>query len=421
MGLWPVTPPASNELNPGGAALGAIALDSWLPPALAKDYCFVFLPSGSVQTNDLTSFDDAYHVIVAGGVEYSAASPPPGPSTVTTNAPGYFTPTSLGDPFTVTIEKTGTVSVMKGAKQSSGGIGIGEGFSPSIAPAPRAPVPVVANRNPILDEIVVSPKPIDPAPGIDATVGPQEHLTLVVEAADPDGDELFCQWSCDKGHFSSPGETRMQWDEAKRVRRSVWTWQPPHDAATGDPFRLECTVRDESGAIASPIVGSVVNGETEPPSKLFYIREGEGAMFTSHSDGSGQRRVTVDSPGMASLCLSTDTSRLCYTTTNKVFISNLDGSVKSLVYTSPVRCQDAQLNPEGTRIAFANWVGGPASEIWIVNVDGTNPHAVASDPGWDHDSPEFDSRSRVWAQSSLSRPHKLMFSMRHCRQIKVYL
>ena len=378
--VWPVSAPATNELNPGASLPDAIDLNSWIPASMDKDYCFVFLPSGSLQTNDLPSFDGAFHLLVSAGVEYSAAAAPSGSTTMAT-APSYFKPSKLGEPFTVKIEKTGEVSLAKGVAGNSGGVLIVDAFSPSQAAASFSPPPAGSNSAPAFDKIVVSPNPNAPPPGIEAQVEPHEHLTLTVTAKDPDGDELFCEWTGDVGHFSSSGETRMVWDEADRVRRSVWTWQPPHDAKAGDSFTLTCKVRDESGSVASPIVGSVINGAVEPPSKVFFIRTPGtiGHAYTCKPDGSGERRLTKNNTDSREIHTSLDSSRICYTApagaNHHIEVSAADGSNPQVVYGIPGSdLYWARFNPQGTDIMFLH---APNAEIWMIDADGNNPRVVA--------------------------------------------
>ena len=377
---WRVSAPATNEINPGESLSDAIDLDLWLPPAMSQDYCFVFLPSGSVQTNDLPSFDGAFHLLVSSGLEYAATAAPVGTSTVVT-APSYFKPSKLGEPFTVTVEKTGEVSLTKGVAGSSGGVLVADAFTPSQPPASFPPPPVGSNQVPAFDNIVVSPKPTSPPPGVEAQVEPHGHLTLTVTATDPDGDELFCEWTGDTGNFSSPGETRMIWDEADRVRRSVWTWTPPHDAAAGDPFTLTCTVRDENGSVAAPVVGSVINGETRPATKVYFIRQ-SGAQrhaYTCKSDGSGERRLAQNSTIYREVHTSLDASRICYTALaggyHRIEMSASDGSSPQVIYSIPGRhLVWARLNPQGTDIIY---VDSTPKELWMVNADGSNPRLFA--------------------------------------------
>ena len=388
VGVWPVASPEVNGINQGPPPPDAIDLDAWLPNELQKDFCLVFLPSGAVQSNDLPMFGGAYHLAVGSGIEFSGAGTPSGPTSVTAATPNYFAPTEVGEPYTVIVEKTGGLRSVAGLAGSSGGVTIKQAFTPTQTPAPLVSLPSVANRNPAFDQVKVAPE-LDPAlapPGVDAQVQPDEYLTLTVTATDDDGDELFCLWTADTGSFTSPDETRMEWDEATRTRRSVWTWQPPSTAIAGDPFVLTCRVRDSSGAVATPIVGSVINGVTEEEGKVYFLRVSGGSQhqYTCKPDGSGERRLSTE--GVAQLRevhTAPDSSRIVYsarangTGRYQIETANADGSNVQVLFAEPGRDLTwPRINPQGTHIIFNR-----AGELWKINADGTNLMQMTT-PSW---------------------------------------
>ncbi len=225
--------------------------------------------------------------------------------------------------------------------------------------------------------------------GVDVQVQPHEHVTLEVTATDQDGDELFCLWTSDVGHFSSPEETRTVWDETSRTRRSVWTWQPPHDASVGDPFTLTCRVRDSSGAVAAPITGSVLSGLTEAERKIFYLRD-SGAFryaYTCKPDGTGERRLTEDDDAYSrEVHTSLDSSRVVYcakangTGNFHIESSNVDGSDVEVVLSLPgTNLIWPRINPQGTHIIYNR-----GAQLWMVDADGSNQKQITTTPGNNH-------------------------------------
>lgn len=389
IGVWPVSSPDGNEINAVPQAEDAIDLDAWLPASLQGDYCLVFLPSGRVQTNDLPMFDDAFHVLVGAGIDYTASGAPTGSPSVSVSAPNYFAPTKVGEPYTVIVEATGDIRLATGVAGSTGGL-VTQAFSPTQSPASLAAIPAVANRVPVMTGIDVSPE-LDPTlapPGIDAQLQPGEHLTLEVTATDQDGDELFCEWTSDGdyGNFSSPSETRMVWDEATRTRKSVWTWQPPSTALVGDPFELTCTVRDSNGAVASPIVGSVINGQTEAEGTIFYLRR-QGAFqyaYTCKPDGTGERRITDQNIlYWREVHTALDSSRIVYSARRngtgdvQVERANIDGTNVEVLHHIPgLDFAWPRINPQGTHIIYNR-----NGELWKMDADGTNHVQMTSGPG----------------------------------------
>ncbi|MEW6279905.1 MAG: GspH/FimT family pseudopilin, partial [Candidatus Eremiobacterota bacterium] len=73
VGVWSIASATLGKRLPIPGSAPAIDLNAWLPPECKRDYCFVFMPDGSLVTNDLPSYDGAYHVLVVAGLAFSAA------------------------------------------------------------------------------------------------------------------------------------------------------------------------------------------------------------------------------------------------------------------------------------------------------------------------------------------------------------
>lgn len=382
VGLWPLNSPYSNSMGIAAPPTEVLDLNTWLPTSMAKDYAFVFLPNGTVQTNDLPAFDGSYHILTGTGFQYAATSPPAGLATVST-APGYFAPSRAADAYTVSLSYYGKVTVTQGVLDDSGSVATGPGPSSGTTAATTVAPAGSTSNAPTFDKIVVTPE-LDPAlipPGTDTVVRVGDHLTLTVTATDSDNDELFCEWTGTTGNFSSPGETRMEWNEKLQKRVSVWTWTPPSTALPGDSFTLTCKVRDENGNVAAPIVGSVIDVTAVEQGTIHYLRG--NVPYTCRPDGSGDRPLETAALGnwREVHALSTG-NRMCFSyippgkTLYEIWTANLDGSNSRRLLAIPgQQLEWARMNPQGTAVAWTGSTGGP-SNIWICAGDGSNPHQL---------------------------------------------
>ena len=305
----------------------------WVMPN-TKDGAVIFTPSGGVTSNGLVHFDGAYHLVVAGGVAATAGAVPGGVASPLT----YYTPSSLGDPYTISLSLQGDVQIVKGLPCSDGSVALdGTGLTT------RSTLPAVssgANSNPQVNPSECSILPaVDPSllpSGVGALVPVDRFLTLKIQATDPDGDPLRIRWTTTGGaYFSDSGEFRpMEWNQSEQRWEYTVEWRPPSTALPGDPFQLSCEIQDGRGGSA-----------------------------------------TVDSSALAALSVRSSQRGKLVTTYrygSVVTICNPDGSGLREINMPDTICS-ISATPDGERLVFSYWGGGPYyGSIAAINLDGTN-------------------------------------------------
>ncbi|MEW6277210.1 MAG: hypothetical protein AB1758_01205, partial [Candidatus Eremiobacterota bacterium] len=371
-------------------------LAAWIPPSARRDYCFVFSPDGSVQTNGLAHYDGEYHLLVCAGVLFSGAGAPPGTG-FPAPGPAFFSPTRVGEPWTVHVSPAGSVRVTRGVASAS--VAQGPALQCAVAPASPPTLPSGANRPPIVEPPVLQPEPNPETlpPGADVTVPKEGYVTVSLEASDPDGDELFCEWTATGGSYASSGEFRMRWRPDSGRWTADWHWRPPLTCGVGDRFTLEYRVRDARGAVTGPVGAAVTQVEIIPSGKIvFESRDGAGNnhVWAMNVDGAGRRPLTRGNRGDGNARLTPDGTMVVFATErwgipkpngSPGFITNIarmnaDGS--GMVRLTPNWGWDGwpSLSPDGTRVAYVCIPNANSGtwEIWLMNLDGTGHTRLAS-------------------------------------------
>ncbi|MEW6284265.1 MAG: GspH/FimT family pseudopilin, partial [Candidatus Eremiobacterota bacterium] len=214
------------------AAVRPFDATAWALPFPA-DPLLLFTPSGQVQSN-LPHVDGEFRLLACSGLSWTPGSVAGGSS---------FQLDNLYHPVTVLVTQSGQVRVDSGAADASG-VTVRMGRAQPAAP-PALPPPLASGPN--ADPVVLGPASVAPVPipgtlpaGVDATVALGRHLSLRIEAVDPDGDPLYCQWIVQEnpgGAFASGAATRMTWDRAANGGAgawvSTWQWGPPPGAGAG--------------------------------------------------------------------------------------------------------------------------------------------------------------------------------------------
>lgn len=366
-------------LDAGAWAPGPATLDlaAWQPPQ-PGDALFVFEPSGALSSN-LRIFDGAYRLVTCTGWA--------------SNSAGI---SAVSHPWTLSAAPSGLVqlsvglangsSVLQPAPDGSPGLGT------NVPPAPTDSAPVLASVQPM-----PPPAPNSLPPGVDASVRPGGYLTFEVRATDPDDDALRCWWHSTRGTFSATEEVRMEWDGESRQWLSRWTFTPPVDAAPGQIFVLECTVKDTRGNQVSgtfPVGGRVLI--TRRPRLCFASNMGtqlaaRRGLYISNIDGTERKlifdgRGTLDCPRW-----SPDGSLLIflYDPTGGIDLDlwavRPDGSdLRRLIDASAqgwLLVSGAAFTPDGTKVVVEGYTNTVHDLVWI-NVDGTRPSASGV-PGYD--------------------------------------
>lgn len=412
-GSWSVdasqlrNPGSVNQANPTvlGDKWANWQLDNWLPASAHRDYCFVFTPDGRVHTNDLPSFDHAYHILVSNGVAAYAGAAPPS-NTRMSSQPAYFQPTSLGPSCTISVDAGGGISLSPGVLASSGGVQVLR--TASLNPLKSAIPRLDGHIQPVPDTPIVKISSLgpNPAPGTDVSVSPDGYITLEANVGDTakSGERLYCNWKVTPqggnvgvgpSDYSIPVAggrgVAMDWDPKSSRWRSTWEWRPPADARGGDKFDLSLVVQDSSGTnLTAAIQKKVV---VCPPGEV-YFGQGSTFLFLAYGgrmnlDGSARREIQFPpfssgnpSPkGEIFLGASAEGSRLVVGSAREnpdtspagigmaIYITNRDGTSLYRVSNNLAEaCECGSLSPFGNLVAYKQASG---THIWlrVTNVD----------------------------------------------------
>lgn len=365
LGTW--TSGTNRNLNLPGNKYAGFKPDDWLPTDRKADYCFIFMPDGSVRTNDLPSFDGAYHLAVTAGVQYASGNAPSGVATMSPG-PSYYELSKAGDSYTLALSGNGAVSMSNGL---TGGSAPAAGLlasTPGAAP-PALPEPVTSAPD-ILGKPRIYP-PQDPTllpPDTEAVVTKDQFLSLEVVARSPTGDQLFCKWEVEANPANSQpgtgvysmqnfgGGGRMEWDpnfdagpgEPKGAWRAVWQWRPPPTALPLDKYELACQVTNYDGGKVDAEVQRI---EIIPPGRILFESERDGnpqRIFSMNEDGSQQRGYKDGSEPSATL----NGSRIVFVRGGNLWLAFPNDPSKEIQLTTDGNKRIPAISPNGNWIAY---------------------------------------------------------------------
>ncbi|MCA9796776.1 MAG: PD40 domain-containing protein, partial [Candidatus Eremiobacteraeota bacterium] len=279
----------SERVDPLPSADGAdvFNLATWLaagPAGLDQDYVFVFTPSGSVVTNDLSQFDGAYPLATLTAFDQKGANLA---GTGTGFSTSFFRLNQARTPYTITVSPLGSVKLTTGLV----GGGASEGGTFAVAPAPPV-LAAAANNAPTFDGAPMpkpASKPASLPAGVDVLLGLGSKLTLEVKAKDSDGDPVFVSWTCATGGaFSTGPNTPMEWDPAANAWVLRTTFEPPPGAGPNIDYPLVCTISDPAGASATATIGAGGVVRTTENSHIYFQtdRDGNDEIYQINPDGS---------------------------------------------------------------------------------------------------------------------------------------
>jgi prepilin-type N-terminal cleavage/methylation domain-containing protein len=298
MGRWPLLSGNWSAAQPvvPGSKWADFSVNDWLPPVspARQDYCFVFLPDGTVRTNGLLSHEDRYHLAVASGTSYSPSA---------SNA----TLTGSGEAYTISISPVGGISQSSGLLGSNASLQTSGRFAKAathtaprpddITPLPPTPI----NGNP---KIYPEPKPETLPNDTDALITKDQYVSLDMQAVSDSGEQLFCQWKVTQegggsktGAFSMQSQStgtgaggRMEWDQSLRGGRgawkATWQWRPPVNAQPSERYRLACEVQNIKTGEKKV---EIKKFEITPPGKVLFQSNRRGPEEIWTMDESGQR------------------------------------------------------------------------------------------------------------------------------------
>lgn len=344
------------------------------------DFYFIFLPDGSVRTNQLPSFADSYHLVVANGVSASGG-----------------TLTAAGEAFTVVISSIGGISLEGGISESNlphtGNINNGSvNLSPPMVDRPLgkilpAPDPVSGGNYPS-----ILPKPAPPTGGVDAYVRVGQFLTFQMGCTSEAGDELYGQYMITVGSnnglpagsnkkpgaFSMRGSTgtlvevdpntiqpsvgsgsfmadggRMEWSQSEQCWRSTWQWTPPPEAIPGDVYTLTPLVRNTPTGTPKQ-VGIAQNVTVEFPGTVLYQTNKSGSLevWSTHETS---RTPKLFKTGAKQPTATRNGARIAWIDTAgdiQIAFRESPGDAFKLNDSSKGNCDLPALSPLGNYIAF---------------------------------------------------------------------
>jgi len=367
MGRWPLSGGAwsATSLSVPGSKWSQFRVDTWLPSSAQalNDYCFVFLPDGTVQTNDLLSLDNRYHLVVAAGASYPAGA---------SNA----TLTGTGEAYTISISPIGGVSVSRGVYGASSALASVGQHSTSVShQAPQAIVVAKETPLPLTDmpEILPRPNPntLPDTNPPDALITKEQYVSLEMRAKSTSGEQLFCKWVVEgpdpsdpnkKGAFSIQSEDvgngaggRMEWDQNLNngvgAWRATWQWRPPPNALPGERYKLTCEVQNIGSGEGTV---EIRRFEIRPPGKILFQsdrRPGHLDIFTMDESGQRERLYLPDAKHPTA---TLDGRRIIFVsdTDNNLYLHTPLDPANNIKLTNSGDCRFPAISPSGNLVAF---------------------------------------------------------------------
>ncbi len=160
------------------------------------------------------------------------------------------------------------------------------------------------------------------------------------------------------------------------------------DGAGGNPTRF-------TNNAASDIMPRLNRGAT----RLLFVsmRDGNYEIYSANIDGSGLRRLTNSGAEDYDPYWSPDGNRIVFSSKRdgqyEIYAMNADGSGVTRLTNDAGSDTEPTFSPDGARIAFISTRNAPANtggRVWVMNANGSNPHAVSItqwslDPVWSPD------------------------------------
>lgn len=427
VGTWTGT--ETREPLVTGTKWSKFPLDEWIPNSRQGDYALVFMPDGTVRSNDLPQFDRAYHVAVCAGVGGYNGSNPSGGTFPSDKRPNLYRATSLGETKTVCINAGGGIHVENGLVGTTSVTAAGSMQGPNK--------PSAARQVTYLGEAEGDPKGTSslPAPqnGEPTTIPPDGYVTLTTFAQDSarSGQRLFCSWkviptqtaSTQLGAYSIPVDNStgaamdfnprsdLGSDGKAPAYESSWQWRPPDDAKPGDIFTMSLLLQNEEKKLVEVDIKKKLM-VLPYGSILFEYQEGaEHTLYRMNADGTGRKRFHIfpskrtkpSTNHEYSPTTSANGERIAFLSDNRpgvaagcqdIFITDRNGDSVSRITLNEF-CEAPGLSPPGDRVAYKRWnagagnydlcsssvAGGPATVLktgvmGVRNSDGANQKHV---------------------------------------------
>ncbi len=283
-------------------------LDSWLsavPPEQQNDAHFVFLPNGTLTTNN-----EHFHIIVAAGVSASSD-----------------TLLSSGEAYTISLSRLGGVELRKGLEVP----GLEGGSLPAYSPASLDGLAPPSNRqlNPsITPNAFPKPNTDDPegevSPGADYGVAVGQFLSMELVVKDDSGLPLLASFTQEVesaptphyGFFGTqmPGNSSpitdpqnvqtydaLIWDQGREVWKAFWTWTPHGSSQPGDVYKIQARIGASSDDFTVGVLADFPNVSVDSPNRFVYDsnQNPTGGLLLHVMNESGSQEsvlVNLDTP-----------------------------------------------------------------------------------------------------------------------------
>ncbi|MEW6282335.1 MAG: hypothetical protein AB1758_27255, partial [Candidatus Eremiobacterota bacterium] len=180
------------------------------------------------------------------------------------------------------------------------------------------------------------------------------------------------------GSYSAEGRVEMQWDPSAGGWRQEWEWRPPPGAAPGTRYLLAATVADGKGGISSRQVGATETVEVLAPGRIAFTsdRDGGDGVYAMNTDGTDLVPVARGLGPLETIAWSPDGAAIVVSDGFNLFLVERDGSGWTRVTDAAAwgfGCYSPCFTGDGTRIAFVGGIPGTTYEVYLVNLDGTDP------------------------------------------------
>ena len=142
--------------------------------------------------------------------------------------------------------------------------------------------------------------------------------------------------------------------------------------------------------VTSPLQSKIV---------FYFNRDGNTEVYTMHSDGSNQTRLTFNARSDSSPVWSPNGRQIAFHTTRdgnwEVYVMNADGTNRRNLTQHPANDRYPDWSPNGRQIAFRSARGDSAINLYVMDADGSNVKQLtqmriehlelASKPKWSPD------------------------------------
>lgn len=390
-GAWSIDPLSSGGSNSFirdvNGFTGTARIIAWVG-ADTGEPMLIFLPDGTVVSNDLPHLGGAYRIVVSEGASVTGGGAVG--NGVMPTRPKIHRLLEVSNPYTITVDASGAVRVLPGLTDGDESTNVSESALPIGSPAPCPTIPAPTSVSPVITQFLAEPSAgyLKGVFGIEQVINPTRQLTFRVVATQANDEELYAEFSEQngKGQFSSPGPKRMRYQPAAppffpASWWGTWQWAPPPGTKEGDLFTVNATVTAARGG------SDTTAGDATFSTDIFVLdygriffgarnTSGRSEIYSVQADGTDLHRVTyVDSPTVSQMApaASRDGNKMMYqsvdvaTVTSSLYGQSRKGGISTLITDKGV---NPSLSDDSTVATFQLFLGlGATPDIAVVNPD----------------------------------------------------